>query len=239
MRVLPRFVGRLGAADWVTAANAALGFVAVAVATVDPTLAARLVLLAAIADGLDGVIARHHGSTPVGAYLDSLADVASFAVAPAALVFVLAAREWGVVSGGIEPGWRLLLSLSVTAAFVVMAVVRLGLYNAYDLGSASTEGVQTTLAATLLAAVHLADVAGMVGVPEATLLLSATGVFVYLMVAPVTYPELLARDALVLGGLQALAILLPRVVGRVFPRALLLFALGYLVLSPRFYWRDT
>ena len=55
----PRFVGRLGVADAVTATNAALGFLATAAAVVDPGLAARLVLLAAIADGLDGVVAVH------------------------------------------------------------------------------------------------------------------------------------------------------------------------------------
>ena len=84
-----RFVDRLGLADAVTVANAAVGFLAVIAATVDVTLAARLILLAAIADGLDGVVARHRGSTPAGPYLDSLADVASFGVAPAALVAVV------------------------------------------------------------------------------------------------------------------------------------------------------
>jgi CDP-diacylglycerol--serine O-phosphatidyltransferase len=236
MRVLPRFVGRLGLADAVTAANAALGFVAAAVATVDVTLAARLVLLAAIADGLDGVVARKHGSTRAGEYLDSLADVASFAVAPAVFVFALANTEW-TLSVGPADG-RLLLTLAVTAAFVAMAVVRLGLYTAYDLGDAYTEGVQTTLAATLLAAMHLSDLAGLLKISEPTMLLVATGLFVYLMVAPIRYPELYARDALILGGLQALAILAPTVAGRAFPRVLLLFALGYLVLAPRFYWRE-
>ncbi|MFC6754147.1 CDP-alcohol phosphatidyltransferase family protein, partial [Halorubrum tibetense] len=84
-----RFVDRLGLADAVTVANAAVGFLAVIAATVDVTLAARLILLAAIADGLDGVVARHRGSTPAGPYLDSLADVASFGVAPALLVAVV------------------------------------------------------------------------------------------------------------------------------------------------------
>jgi CDP-diacylglycerol--serine O-phosphatidyltransferase len=120
-----------------------------------------------------------------------------------------------------------------------MAVVRLGLYTAYDLGDAHTEGVQTTLAATLLATIHLAGVADLLGVNEAALLLGFAALSVYLMVAPVTYPELFARDALLLGGLQALALLFPTFVGRVFPRGLLLFALAYLLLAPRFYWRST
>ena len=42
----------------------------------------------------------------------------------------------------------------------------------------------------------------------------------------------------VLGGLQALTVLFPTAVNRVFPRALLAFAVGYLVLAPFIYWRD-
>ena len=223
----PRFLGQLGLADAVTVANAALGFVAAAVAVRDPALAARLVLLAAIADGLDGVIARARGGTPVGDYLDSLADVASFGVAPAVLVYGVAREELG----GSLPETAALFG--VPALFVVMAVVRLGFYMLEDRDAATTEGVQTTLAATILAVAYLA------GITDPLALVGATAVFTYLMVAHITYPELYARDALILGGLQALTVLFPAVVNQVFPRSLLLFAVGYLVLAPIAYWRET
>jgi CDP-diacylglycerol--serine O-phosphatidyltransferase len=161
--------------------------------------------------------------------------VASFAVAPAVFVYAVAREGLGPLGGPTDPAF--LAALGVPAAFVAMAVVRLGLYTAYDLGDSHTEGVQTTLAATLLATIHLAGVADLLGVSEAALLLGFAAVSVYLMVAPVTYPELFARDALLLGGLQALALLFPAFAGRTFPRGLLLFALAYLLLSPRFYWR--
>ncbi|QLD88392.1 protein sorting system archaetidylserine synthase [Natronomonas salina] len=225
----PRFLGELGLADAVTVANAALGFVAAAVAPADPALGARLILLAAIADGLDGVVARARGGTPVGEHLDSLADVASFGVAPAVFVHAVA------TDGGAIP---LDSSLGIAAAvipagFVAMAVVRLGFYMLYDREAPETDGVQTTLAGTILAVAYLA------GVAEPTVLLAATALLTYLMVASITYPELYARDAIVLGGLQALAVALPAALRRVFPRALLLFAVAYLVLAPFIYWRDT
>jgi len=222
----PRFLGQLGLADAVTVANAALGFAAAAVAAADPTLAARLVLLAAIADGLDGVVARARGGTPVGDHLDSLADVASFGVAPAVLVHAVAR------TGTDGSPAATAVAVGVPAMFVAMAVVRLGFYMLEDRHAEETEGVQTTLAATILAVAYLA------GITDPPVLLAAVAVFTYLMVAPVTYPELYARDALVLGGLQALAVLFPEVGGRVFPRSLLLFAVGYLVLAPFVYWRD-
>jgi CDP-diacylglycerol--serine O-phosphatidyltransferase len=222
----PRFVGRLSLADLATVANAALGFGAVAAATLSPALAARLILLGAIADGLDGVLARRYGSSVAGEFLDSLADVATFGVAPAMLVFVVVTDAWGITADAPTAA-----AVGLPALFVAVAVLRLGLYTAEDLGDATTAGVQTTLAATILSAGFLA------GITAPGVLLGATGVFCYLMVAPVTYPDLWARDALVLGGVQALAVLFPEATGGVFPRALLVAALAYLVLAPRFYWR--
>ena len=229
--MLPRFVGRLGVADAVTIANAALGFVAVVVAVVDIELAARLVLLAAIADGLDGILARRYGGTDAGPYLDSLADVASFAVAPAVLSFV-------VITDGLEIGFdaitpELLLVTAVCALFVAMAVTRLGMYTAYDISGSYTEGVQTTLAATVLGAAILA------GETQPWLILAVTGAFCYLMVSRIHYPDLLVRDAAIMGVVHALAVLVPDFVGRTFPYALLTLGLAYMVLSPWFYWGET
>ncbi|MGQ3328994.1 protein sorting system archaetidylserine synthase [Halorubrum sp. FL23] len=233
-----RFVGRLGLADAVTVANAAVGFLAVVAAAVDPRLAARLILLAAVADGLDGVVARHRGSTDAGPYLDSLADVASFGVAPAALVafVVLDARAFAT-----EPVF-VAASVAVAALFVSMAVARLGMYTAYDTDERETVGVPTTLAATVLAA---AVIAGYTAPP---LLVAATAAFALLMGSTVTYPDLHAQDALVMGVVQAAVILtpvghmvtslLPTWIGEGFAFALLFLSAGYLVLGPRFYWGD-
>ena len=223
----PRFVGRLGLADAVTIANAALGFLATAFVLVDIEIAARLILLGAIADGLDGVVARRRGSTPAGEYLDSLADVASFGVAPAVLVAAVVVETWS-----LAPSLRLVVGFLLPACFVAMAVTRLGLYTAYDIGTKETEGVQTTLAATILAA------AVLVGHTEAWLLVSLSGILAALMVTTVTYPDLHAQDALVMGVVQALAILVPGHYGEGFAFALLFLALAYLVFAPRFYWRD-
>lgn len=224
----PRFVGRLGLADAVTVANAALGFLAAVAATVDPALAARVVLLAAITDALDGIVARTVGSTPAGEYLDSLADVASFGVAPALLVATVALDAW---SFGARP-LLVAVGVGVPALFVAMAVTRLGLYTAYDSDVNETEGVQTTLAATIVAAGVLA------GYVAPGLLVALAALLAALMVSTVTYPDLHAQDALVMGVVQGLAILFTGRVGEVFAFGLLFLALAYLFLGPRYYWRD-
>jgi CDP-diacylglycerol--serine O-phosphatidyltransferase len=222
----PRFLGRLGVADAVTATNAAIGFAAVATAAVDPELAARLILLAAIADGLDGVVARRLGGTDVGPLLDSLADVSSFGVAPAALVYAVATDGGTAITTPFA-----VAALVASALYVAMAVVRLAIYTLEDSDRAETVGVQTTLSATLLSVTYLA------GIREPAALIALVAACSYLMVAPVSYPDLYARDAVILGGLQALAIGFPVAFNRVLPRSLLVFAVGYLVLAPVAYWR--
>ncbi|MCU4924990.1 protein sorting system archaetidylserine synthase [Halobacteria archaeon AArc-dxtr1] len=228
--MLPRFVGRFGVADAVTIANAVLGFVAVVVAFVDVSLAARLVLLAAIADGVDGILARRYGGTPSGPYLDSLADVVSFAIAPAVLAFVVVTDGLAIGFDAVTPA--LLLVAGICGLFVAMAVARLGLYTAYDTAENYTQGVQTTLAGTILGAAILA------GIAEPWLVLAITGAFCYLMVSPVRYPDLLVRDAAIMGIVHALAILIPYAAGRTFPYALLTLGIAYLVFSPWLYWRE-
>jgi CDP-diacylglycerol--serine O-phosphatidyltransferase len=213
----------LGLADAVTTANAALGFVAVVAATIDVHLAARLILLAAIADAIDGILARTWGGSEIGEYLDSLADVASFGVAPALVVVEASA---GLSITPLVP--TMAVGVLFGAAFVAMAVVRLALYTALDTADAYTDGVQTTLAATILSVGFLA------GVP-AWILFWSLGVFAVLMVVPIRYPDLRVRDALIMGAIQALAVFLPRLFQGIFPKVLLAWALGYLVLAPWLY----
>ncbi|MDL5360521.1 protein sorting system archaetidylserine synthase [Halalkalicoccus sp. NIPERK01] len=225
MEFAPRFVGRLGIADAVTVGNAALGFLAAAVAMVDVAVAAQFVLLAAVLDGLDGVLARRYGGTRVGPYLDSLADVASFGVAPAMLVIALA--EDAAVSDLIA-----VAAFGIPALFVAMAVVRLGLYTAYDAAHTTTLGAPSTLAATTLGAAVLA------GIEAPAAVLAITAAFCYLMVSPIEYPDLLARDALLMGIIHVLAVLIPGFQGGMFPVALLTLSLAYLLLGPWLYWGE-
>ncbi|ADJ15546.1 protein sorting system archaetidylserine synthase [Halalkalicoccus jeotgali] len=224
MDLAPRFVGRLGVADAVTVGNAALGFLAAALATTDVAAAARLVLLAAVLDGLDGVLARRYGGTPAGPYLDSLADVASFGVAPAMLAVTLA------VDGVTEAS--AVIVFGIPALFVAMAVVRLGLYTAYDAAHTTTLGAPSTLAATALGAAVLA------GIEAPAAVLAITVAFCYLMVSSIEYPDLLARDAVLMGVVHVLAVLIPGFQGGMFPVALVTLSLAYLLLGPWLYWGE-
>jgi CDP-diacylglycerol--serine O-phosphatidyltransferase len=128
------------AADALTLGNAACGTIALFlcldyVATgVDRYMWLVFLLLpfALVCDVLDGYVARadiHHKSV-LGGDLDSLADVISFGVAPAALGFTL----------GLRGGWDMVC----LAYFVVCGVSRLARFNvtAASLSDASTGKVK-------------------------------------------------------------------------------------------------
>jgi CDP-diacylglycerol--serine O-phosphatidyltransferase len=79
----------LNPANALTSANLVAGFLGL-LAAVDAHLAQAtgLVILAAICDSLDGVVARRTGGNrSFGANLDSLADLVSFGVVPATAVY--------------------------------------------------------------------------------------------------------------------------------------------------------
>jgi len=227
---------RLGVADVMTLLNATLGVVAMVVAvSVGPTAAARLVLLAAVTDALDGIIARSRGGSEVGPLLDSIADLVSFGAAPAMFLYVATSET---VTGAVPANTprtatvALLAASAVPALFVVFSLVRTALYTVYVGEDENRPGIQNTLAASVLAAAFLAGVT-----MPAALLVAGTTLSV-LMVAPVPYPKLLARDAAVMGLVQAGAILAPELASRLFPRALLVAALAYMTLAPRYYWGE-
>jgi CDP-diacylglycerol---serine O-phosphatidyltransferase len=82
------------------------------------TLAAWLLLLAGVLDGLDGRVARlTHATSEFGKEYDSLADVVSFGLAPAFLVY-----QWRLVELG---RWGLALAF----LFLVAGSVRLARFN--------------------------------------------------------------------------------------------------------------
>jgi CDP-diacylglycerol--serine O-phosphatidyltransferase len=111
-------------ADVFTLGNAACGMLSVLLAMrylIDGVLAhfllaAAMTALALVFDVLDGRIARwRHQHSALGRELDSLADVISFGVGPAALAY----------AAGLQGGW----DVAVLCYFVCCGVSRLARYN--------------------------------------------------------------------------------------------------------------
>lgn len=82
--------------DLVTIINALLGFTAILMivqSSSNTSNAAILIILAVLADGLDGAIARSLEYGVLGGQLDSLADIISFGMAPAVIAYTLLAPQ--------------------------------------------------------------------------------------------------------------------------------------------------
>jgi CDP-diacylglycerol--serine O-phosphatidyltransferase len=103
------------------------------------TLAAKSIVFAVLFDGVDGWIARMTNTTSdFGRELDSLADVITFGIAPAVLVFV-----WGVLFVATPTEWQTQLTRAgYMAAFfyLLCGAVRLARFNVQTNPAAKTSG---------------------------------------------------------------------------------------------------
>jgi len=117
--------------DLISVLNALIGFSAIllvlgGVSVTEQALknALVLILLAAVVDGLDGMVARNLQYSPLGQYLDSLADIISFGLAPAIVVYVLIKDYLAVTSPRVE------VVVAFCGAYVICGMLRLARFNA-------------------------------------------------------------------------------------------------------------
>jgi len=87
------------------------------------------ILLAVCFDRLDGASARALGATSrFGVEFDSLADLVSFGIAPAVLVFATLSNDSALAFGG---GWRQVLLFATCAFYVLCCAFRLARFNVF------------------------------------------------------------------------------------------------------------
>jgi CDP-diacylglycerol--serine O-phosphatidyltransferase len=105
--------------------------------------AAVMILLAMVLDAMDGRLARRLDATSnFGKELDSLADLVSFGVAPAILVYAMGIKDLGLAG----------LALSVT--FALCGAIRLARFNTLNISDYFV-GVPITAAGSLVALLSL------------------------------------------------------------------------------------
>ena len=174
--------------DLFTLLNVILGFLALLAAGGawggnSTNFAVVFILLAAAADGLDGFVARKTGSSPIGANLDSLADLISFGTAPAYLAimaFHLGPLVW---PAGIF--------------YLICGTLRLARFNVTGKGDNFFEGLPIPAAGIFLSASVL------LGRPTLTIVLML--LLAGLMVSSISYPKIRDIRAMALFGFIFLA----------------------------------
>ena len=118
----------------ITMCNLAVGFLAVLMAFENQLLfAGLLILISAILDFLDGFTARLlDAGGEIGKNLDSLADVVSFGMAPAALVYQLLVyiyRQSDALAGFTDAPLGIRLVLLSPVMLLLCAAIRLAIFN--------------------------------------------------------------------------------------------------------------
>lgn len=109
--------------DLFTVVNMLLGFTAILMASQGNLSGAQiLILLAVLADGVDGVLARKIEHGILGSDLDSFADLISFGVAPAGIATI-------TIYSILPETYVINLVLAFSAAYVVSGMLRLSRYN--------------------------------------------------------------------------------------------------------------
>ncbi|GAA3486574.1 MULTISPECIES: CDP-diacylglycerol--serine O-phosphatidyltransferase [Streptomyces] len=182
---------RLSIADTLTLGNATCGFMAVYFTTTgiliphlqgsaetgmarnSAATAVILMLLAAIFDLCDGLVARKLRSSPMGAELDNLSDLISFGLAPAYFVLV-----YGMVADDAQQ------KVAALAAIVVLlaVVLRLARFSCVTMKDGMFQGMPSPFGALTVVSIVLLEL------PFVATLLAVIGV-AWLMVSRVEYPK--------------------------------------------------
>ncbi|MCX4722766.1 CDP-diacylglycerol--serine O-phosphatidyltransferase [Streptomyces sp. NBC_01306] len=182
---------RLSIADTLTLGNATCGFMAVYFTTTgiliphlqgsqengmgrhSAATAVILMLLAAIFDLCDGLVARKLRSSAMGAELDNLSDLISFGLAPAYFVLV-----YGMVADDAHQ------RVAAVAAIVVLlaVVLRLARFSCVTMKDGTFQGMPSPFGALTVVSIVLLEL------PFVPTLLAVIGV-AWLMVSRVEYPK--------------------------------------------------
>jgi CDP-diacylglycerol--serine O-phosphatidyltransferase len=161
--------------NFLTLCNLTLGSLALILVLENKvTIAAGLVLIAVLVDGMDGRIARLLKSTsPLGKELDSLCDLVSFGVAPAILIYYSAFIEKSPIVGSV-----------VVVLYILCGAYRLARFNVQK----STQffvGVPITIAGMFMALFILSP-----GTDNLWLSMLLTLMLAFLMVSPFKIPKI-------------------------------------------------
>ena len=114
----------LSIADVVSLTNAILGFLAILMIFSNETrLAFSFILLALLADGLDGIVARKTRKGELGEYMEAMADMISLGIAPAFFVYN---TYYDVVSNYL---YYHILLLVVLIIFLSLGIIRLASFH--------------------------------------------------------------------------------------------------------------
>ncbi|MEA3488390.1 MAG: CDP-diacylglycerol--serine O-phosphatidyltransferase [Euryarchaeota archaeon] len=176
--------------DLLSVCNALFGFAAILLVLEGGSTRAQktalvFILVATVIDGLDGFVARTVESSPIGRYLDSLADMVSFGVAPAVVAFVVI-KSFSSVTLTYP---QVVVVSAFCGAYMICGMLRLARYDAKISQQNVFVGLPITGSAILLASFMLLAVE--LAIPGcAYILVILMGILCLFMISRIQYRKL-------------------------------------------------
>ena len=213
------------AADAISLINAELGFLAIVILIsgvftkeIGMRLSFSLILLAVLADGLDGIIARKTRHGKLGEYLEAMADMTSLAIAPGIFLLVHYSDLYTTSQ------YHFLLVCVILLFFLFCSIVRLSSFHILKekKNFVGLPASASTIIILLLVFFNL----------EHLYLLVAIVILSILMLSPIRFP----KPKLKINGVAAILILLTIVLWDYYnntaPILLLISLLVYIIAGP-------
>ncbi len=209
----------LSAADIITITNAVLGFLAIVLIFSNQfPLAAVLILIGLLADGLDGIVARRIGNGQMGEFLEAIADSISLSVAPLVLFYKI---RYDLLAPQLS--LNLLISVIITFSFLC-CLLRLSSFSTLKKQSFFL-GLPASANAIFLVMASFLPV-------DLWYILPFIVLFALLMISPIRFPKQGIKSDLIAAAFIVTAIILYFLSPLIASIVLLIGLILYIVLGP-------
>jgi len=209
----------LSIADIITIINAVLGFLALLMVFSNYLqIAASLILLGLLTDGLDGVVARHTKKSRIGEYLEAIADMVSLSIAPLALLYNI---YYDAVFSQLY--LHLLFSIVLIFSFIC-SVIRLSSFSLLKQKQFFL-GLPTSASAIFLVSASFLK-------PDALYILPVIIILSLAMISSILFPKPGLKMNLVTAVLIVATIFLHNMYYNIVPLLLLVGLISYIIFGP-------
>lgn len=212
-------ISLLSIADCISLLNANLGFLSIIMAfSGQIRLALSFILLALLADGLDGIVARKTKHGVLGEHFEAMADMTSMGIAP--LVFVYATYQNEISSCGY---FQMYFYVTVIL-FISLSTIRLSSFHVlkekkFFIGLPASAGTIIILMLSLLKIIYLAEILVIV-------------LIALFMISPIKFPKTGIKMNSCAAVLIVLTIILEKSLSGALPIILLIAILTYVIAGP-------
>lgn len=206
-------------ADVITIINAVFGFLAIIMLFSNQIrISFSLILLALLADGLDGIVARKVGKGKTGEYLEAMADMISLSIAP--MIFVYTTYNDTILS---EQSFHILV-LGIFILFLICSVIRLSSFHIlkdkkYFIGLPASA---STIFILILAFLQI----------DFIYILPFIAVMSFAMISPVRFPKPGLKIDTIAAGLIIITLVMGNIYNGIAPILLFAALLIYAIIGP-------